>query len=76
MFIKKNCYIFKWNFGYNDDKKSRKVKGYCYYRGKYKSAGHSICNVRYTRRPGGPETFSLLKNYGLNKNFAVADQGW
>ena len=42
----KICYICKKEFDAND-KKYYKVKDHCHYTGKYISAAHNICNLRY-----------------------------
>ena len=45
----KICYICKENFEnkYVKDKKCRKVRDHCYYKGEYRGAAHSICNLKY-----------------------------
>ena len=44
----KVCHICKRIFSTNyNNKKCRKVKDYCHYTGKYRSASHDICNLRY-----------------------------
>ena len=44
----KVCYICKKEFNTdNIDKKHHKVKDHCHYTGKYRSAAHNICNLRY-----------------------------
>ena len=44
----KVCYICKKEFGNNDNnKKQQKVRDHSHYTGKYKSAAHNICNLRY-----------------------------
>ena len=40
------CYIYKKEFN-TYDKKHYKVKDHCHYTGKYRSAAHNICNLRY-----------------------------
>ena len=42
----KICYICKKEFS-NNEKKNYKVRDHCHYTGKYKSAAHNICNLRY-----------------------------
>ena len=42
----KICYICKKEFDTND-KKHYKVRDHCYSTGKYRSAAHNICNLRY-----------------------------
>ena len=42
----KICYICKKEFDTND-KKNYKVRDHCHYTGKYRSAAHNICNLRY-----------------------------
>ena len=42
----KICYICKKEFDKND-KKHYKVRDHCHYIGKYRSAAHYICNLRY-----------------------------
>ena len=41
------CYSRNENF--NGIKIFRKVKDHCYYRGKYRGAAHSICNLKYKK---------------------------
>ena len=41
----KVCYICKKEFDNNDNDK--KVRDHCHYTGKYRSAAHNICNLRY-----------------------------
>ena len=40
------CYICKKEFNKNDEK-NYKVRDHCHYTGKYRSAAHNICNLRY-----------------------------
>ena len=40
------CYICKKEFD-KSDKKHHKVRDNCHYMGKYRSAAHNICNLRY-----------------------------
>ena len=42
----KVCYICKKEFD-KSDKKHYKVRDHCHYTGKYRGAGHNICNLRY-----------------------------
>ena len=42
----KVCYICKKEFD-NNDKRQQKVRDHCLYTGKYRSAAHNICNLRY-----------------------------
>ena len=42
----KICYVCKKEFN-NNDKKNYKVRDCCHYTGKYRSAAHNICNLRY-----------------------------
>ena len=42
----KICYICKKEFN-NNDKKNYKVRDHCHCTGKYRSAAHNICNLRY-----------------------------
>ena len=37
------CYLCKNEF----DEKNYKVRDHCHYTGKYRGAGHNICNLRY-----------------------------
>ena len=42
------CHICKKRFSTDDNnKKYHKVRGHCHYTGKYRSAAHNICNLRY-----------------------------
>ena len=43
-----NCYICKKGFSTDgDNKKYHKVRDHRHYAGKYRGAGHNICNLRY-----------------------------
>ena len=44
------CYVFKEIFKnkYIKDKKCCKVTDYCHCTGEYRSAAHSICNLKYS----------------------------
>ena len=42
----KICYICKKEFDISN-KKHHKVRDHCHYTGKYRGAGHNICNLRY-----------------------------
>ena len=43
----KVCHICKKRFStYHNNKKHHKVKDHCHYTGKYRGAGHDICNLR------------------------------
>ena len=44
------CYICQEKFKNNclKDKKYCKIRDNCYYRGEYRGAAHSICNLKYT----------------------------
>ena len=47
----KICYICKKNENinkYTSDRDYSKVKDHCHYAGTYRSAGHSICNLKYS----------------------------
>ena len=46
----KICYICKEKFEnkYLKDKKYCKVRDHCHYRGEYRKAAHSICNLEYS----------------------------
>ena len=46
----KNCCICKEKFEnrYLKDKNYCKVRNHCHYTGKYRSAGHNICNLKYS----------------------------
>ena len=45
------CHIFKRGFCYDKNKKefkiNRKIRDHCHYRGKFRCAAHSICNLRF-----------------------------
>ena len=43
----KCCCIYKKGFSTDDDNKIYKIRGHCYYTGKYRGAAHDICNLRY-----------------------------
>ena len=61
----KICYIYKEKFEnkYVKDKKYCKVKDHCYYTGEYRSAAHSICNLKYSVPKTIPITFHNGSNY-------------
>ena len=46
LFFSKLSYTCKKEFG-NNNKKQQKVRDHCHYTGKYRSAAHNICNLRY-----------------------------
>ena len=48
----KDCHLCKKEFCYDENDKNRfklyqKVRDHCHYRGKFRRAAHSICNLRY-----------------------------
>ena len=55
----KICYICKENVEnkYLKEKKYRKVRDYCRYTGEYRSAAHSICNLKYSVPKKNPIVF-------------------
>ena len=46
----KNCYVCKEKFKNKSgkDKKYRKFIEHCHYKGEYRGAAHSICNLKYS----------------------------
>ena len=61
------CCISKEHFEhkYTSDKNYRKVKDHCHYTGKYKSAVHSICNLKCNIL----KKISVFFRDGLNYNY-------
>ena len=58
------CYICKKEFSTDDDnKKYYKVKYHCHYTGKYRRAGHDICNLRYKTPKEIPAVFHNGSTY-------------
>ena len=61
---KKVCYIYKKRFTADDNnKKYHKVRDHCHYTGKYRSAAHDICNLRYKRPKEIPVVFHNGSTY-------------
>ena len=48
------------------DKKYRKVRDHCHYTEEYRSASHSICNLKYSIPEKIPIAFYNESNYGYN----------
>ena len=59
------CYICKETFEnkYLEEKKSRKIRDHCHYTGKYRSAAHSICNLKHSIPRKIPIAFHNASNY-------------
>ena len=68
MKMKKICYISKEKFEnkYLKDNKYLNVKDHCHYTGKYRSATHSICNLKYSVPKRIPITFQ--NSYSFSKH--------
>ena len=63
----KVCHIYKKGFSANDDnKKYQKIRGLCHYTGKYRGAGHNICNLRYETSKEIPVIFHNGSRYGYH----------
>ena len=58
----KICYICKKELN-NNDKKNYKVRDHCHYTGKYRGAGHNICNLRYKVPKEKPVVFHNGSTY-------------
>ena len=58
IFVKENLKLNIWK-----NKKYRKVRDHCHYTGEYKSAAHSICNLKYSVPKGSPIVFHNGSNY-------------
>ena len=56
------CYICKKEFD-KSNKKHYKVRDHCHYTGKYRSAAHNICNLRYKIPKGIPVLFHKGSTY-------------
>ena len=65
----KSCYICKEKFEDKnaDDKKYRKVRDQCYYKGDYGGAAHSICNLKNRV----PKEISIVSHNGSNYDYHV-----
>ena len=50
---------------YAKDKKNHKVRYYCYYRGEYRGAAHSLCNPNYSI----PKKLSIVFDDGSNYDY-------
>ena len=61
----KICYICKEKFQkkYLKDKKYRKVRDLCHYKGEYGGAAYSICNSKYSLTKKVPIVFHSGSNY-------------
>ena len=61
------CYLCKQVFEnkYLKDKKHRKVRNHGHYTGKYRSATHSICNLKYTV----PKKIPIAFHNGSNHDY-------
>ena len=61
----KTCYICKEKFEnkYLKDKKYHKFRDHCHYTGEYRSAAHSVCNLKYSVPKNNPIVFHNGSNY-------------
>ena len=59
----KTCSICKKEFDNNNNKKQQKVRDHCHYTGKYRVAGHNICNLRYKVPKEIPVVFHNSSTY-------------
>ena len=59
------CYICKKRFSkqFAKDKNYRKVRDHCHFTGKYRSAAHSICNIRFNMPNEISVVFHNWSNY-------------
>ena len=55
----------------DDNKKYHEVKDHCHYTGKYKVAGHNICNLRYKTPKEIPVVFH--NGYTYNYYFIIKE---
>ena len=69
----KVCYICKDKVEdkHTADIKYHKVRDYCYYTGEYRSAVHSICNLKYSAPKNIPIAFHNGSNYDYH--FIIKD---
>ena len=69
----KICYICKEKFKnkYVKDGKYCKVRDHCHYTGKFRSAGHSLCNLKYSVPKKIPIAFHNGSNYDYH--FIIED---
>ena len=51
---------------YLKDKKYRKVRDHCHYKGEYRGAAHSICNLKHTTSKKNPLVSHNGSNYDYN----------
>ena len=68
--IQNYCHICKKKFCYDKDNKSeyevyRKVRDHCHYTGKFRSAAHNICNLRYREQRKIPVVLHNGSNYDI-----------
>ena len=74
----KVCYICKKEFSTDDNKKYQKVRDHSHYKGKYRGAAHSICNLRYKTLKEIPVVFhndSTYDYHSINKQLAKESDG-
>ena len=66
--MKKNCYICKEKCGneYLKDKKYCKVRDHCHYKGEYRGAAHSICDLKYSVPKNLLQAFHNGSNYNYH----------
>ena len=67
----KHCHICKKEFCADKDNQSEykiyhKVRDHCHYSGKYRSAAHSICNLRYKDPRENPVVLHNGSKYGFH----------
>ena len=64
------CYIYKKEFGTDDDnKKYHKFRDHCHYTGKYRGAAHSIFNLRYK----APKEITVVFHNGSAYHFIIKE---
>ena len=63
---KRMSYIQKGFSANDDNKKYQKIRGHCHYTGKYRGAGHNICNLRYETSKEIPVIFHNGSRYGYH----------
>ena len=61
------CYICRKKFTHKvaKDKNHQKLRGHCHFAGKYRGAGHSICNLRFDK----PIAVSVVFHNGSNYDY-------
>ena len=58
-----NCRIYNEEFTEDDGKKSYKVRDHYHFTGKFRGAGHNLCNLKHRRPKFTPVLFHNLSGY-------------